>query len=521
VLGFPARGEYTPVLLDATYRKLSLTNQLSPTVVSCDEALQGTFDCRLVRVNAKLIDRARNSREQFLVLEADNSLFQAYLPNRTIEDVFAGLENGSRVSVTGVCLIEPGDWMAGKSWRAKSFRLLLRSPQDVALLQSPPWWTLRRVLWSATALGLVTLAAFSWVMVVRRRVHQQTGMIRQQLQVEAALKERYVDLFENANEMVFTHDLAGRITSINQAGEHLLRRRRQEIISTRLVELMPIDQRAAAQEWLKQIVSGVELPAAEWDFNNVTGQRVRLEISSRLIEQQGRKVEVEGIARDITEHRRLERELLEISNREQRRIGHDLHDGVCQQLAAINYLLDILGDQLQEKNAPEFAEAERIGLLINETNAQARSVARGLFPVRLEEHGLVLALEELAASASSRYRITCRFVCEATPVKVDSEVELHLYYIVQEALLNAVNHGKATSVIVTLTAEGDRLKLAVQDNGSGFPLASPTRSGMGIRIMRYRAKVIGATLDLQSQINHGTQVTCAFNLSSREVLREA
>jgi signal transduction histidine kinase len=143
-----------------------------------------------------------------------------------------------------------------------------------------------------------------------------------------------------------------------------------------------------------------------------------------------------------------------------------------------------------------------------------------LFPVRLEEHGLVLALEELAASASSRYRITCRFVCEATPVKVDSEVELHLYYIAQEALLNAVNHGKATSVIVTLTAEGDRLKLAVQDNGTGFPIAGPTRSGMGIRIMRYRAKVIGATLDLQSQINHGTQVTCAFN-PSREVSREA
>ncbi len=134
--------------------------------------------------------------------------------------------------------------------------------------------------------------------------------------------------------------------------------------------------------------------------------------------------------------------------------------------------------------------------------------------MRLEEHGLVLALEELAASASSRYRITCRFVCEETAVNVDSEVELHLYYIVQEALLNAVNHGKATMVIVTLAAEGGRLKLTVQDNGTGFQLADQRRSGMGIRIMRYRAKVIGATLDLQSQVNHGTQITCALNLSS-------
>ena len=139
--------------------------------------------------------------------------------------------------------------------------------------------------------------------------------------------------------------------------------------------------------------------------------------------------------------------------------------------------------------------------------------------MRLEEHGLVLALEELAASASSRYQITCRFVCEAAPANVDSEVELHLYYIVQEALLNAVNHGKATTVIVTLAADEDRLKLTVQDNGTGFQISDKSRSGMGIRIMRYRAKVIGATLDLQSQVNHGTQITCVFNPSSRESLR--
>src|SRR4051812_21779139 len=153
------------------------------------------------------------------------------------------------------------------------------------------------------------------------------------------------------------------------------------------------------------------------------GQRLKLEISSRLIEQNGRTVEVEGVARDITERRRLEREILEISNREQRRIGHDLHDGVCQQLAAITYLADILGDQLKEKGAAEYTEAERIAKLMNEVNGQARSVARGLFPVRLEEHGLVLALEELAASASTRYRITCRFVCDASSTNVDNEVE--------------------------------------------------------------------------------------------------
>ena len=106
------------------------------------------------------------------------------------------------------------------------------------------------------------------------------------------------------------------------------------------------------------------------------------------------------------------------------------------------------------------------------------------------------------------------------PSTVDSEVELHLYYIVQEALLNAVNHGKATSVIVTLASDGERLKLTVQDNGTGFDPSNSARSGMGIRIMRYRAKVIAATLELQSQINQGTQITCRFSPSLRESSRE-
>ena len=511
VLGFPAQGGYTPVLQDAIYRKIDVGDAPPPDVVNHDEALKGTHDCRLVRIEAKLLDRARARGEQFLVLSENDFIFHAYLEQPDGADAFASLENGSRVAVTGVCRIEPGEWYAGETWRAKSFRLLLRSAVDVELLRAPSWWTFRKVLWIAAALGVVSLAAFVWVVVLRRRVQQQTEIIRERLQMEAALKERYEDLFENANDMVFTHDLTGKITSINKTGERLLQRGRESILSQSLIDLMAEEHRSAARQWLEQVVKGLEVPTAEWDFLNSSEQRIKLEISSRLIEQAGRVVEVEGIARDITERRRLEREILEISNREQRRIGHDLHDGVCQQLAAITYLVDILGDRLQEKGALESAEAERIGNLINEANAQARSVARGLFPVRLEEHGLVLALEELAASASNRHRITCRFVGQTLPKKIDPEVELHLYYVVQEALLNAVNHGKATSVIVTLMAEGDRLKLMVQDNGSGFGLSDKSRTGMGIRIMRYRAKVIGATLDLQSQIERGTQVTCVFS----------
>ena len=517
VLGFPARGEYTPMLKDAIFRKTGAGSLPAPVPVTVDEALKGKFDCRLVRIEATVVDRARYSPDEFLVLQSGGFIFHAYLERKVSGVDFAYLQNGSQVAVAGVCRIElGGDWRAGADGHAKSFNLLLRSPGDITVLARPPWWNFQRMLWAAGLLAAVMLTALAWAAVLRRRVHKQTAIIRRQLQTEATLKQRYENLFENANDMVFTVDLTGQITSINQTGEQLLQRPRDQIIGRPLADFMAAESRAVAGQWLEQVMEDADGPATEWDFLNAAGQRLKLEISSRLIGRDKAAIEIEGIARDITERRRLERELLEISNREQRRIGHDLHDGVCQQLAAIAYLVDILGDHLQAKNQPEHAEAERIGTLINEANTQARNVARGLFPARLDESGLQLALEEFAAGAASRFRIRCSFVCTVPPAKLDGGMDLHLYYIVQEALLNAVNHGKSTEVIITLAAEADRWKLTVQDNGTGFQTAVKGRSGLGIRIMKYRAKVIGATLNLHSELQRGTRIECVFNPSFRE-----
>ena len=220
-----------------------------------------------------------------------------------------------------------------------------------------------KTFWAMGILCAVLLTAFGWVALLRRRVHQQTQIIEEKLHAEAALKERYLDLFENANDMVFTHDLAGRMTSINKAGERLLQYPRDEILAKRLIDLITEEQRAAAGEWLKQVTTGVEVPAADWDFVNAAGQRLKLEVSSRMVEQAGRSNEVEGVARDVTARKRMEREILEISNREQQRLGHDLHDGVCQQLAAIAYRTHILARHLKEKNAAESSEASDISSL--------------------------------------------------------------------------------------------------------------------------------------------------------------
>src|SRR5436305_8499097 len=175
-------------------------------------------------------------------------------------------------------------------------------------------------------------------------------------------------------------------------GALLLQRTPTDILSRNIVELISEEQKPAARQWLENVLKDFGPPTAEWDFVSASSQRVKVEISTRLIERGGKVVEVEGIARDITERKRLEREILETSNREQRRIGHDLHDGVCQQLAGIAFMSSTLADELEEKGAAESSQAEQISMLINDAINQTRGVARGLFPVRLEENGLFSAL---------------------------------------------------------------------------------------------------------------------------------
>ncbi|MDB6067605.1 MAG: Integral rane sensor signal transduction histidine kinase [Pedosphaera sp.] len=215
-LGFVKQGEYTPVLQDAIFRKLSSGKTPELALVTPDEALTGNHDCQLIQVSAKLIDHATHGSEQYLILEESDSIFQAFLRQADDRAAFAGLENGSRVAVRGVCRIDPGEWRAGDDWRAKSFSIQLRSVDDLAVLQPPPWWTLRKVFWIAGALGFVALAAFSWVAVLRRQVVDRTRELEIQIQKrQLAERKREIEQ-ERARVAHDLHDdLGSGLTEVN------------------------------------------------------------------------------------------------------------------------------------------------------------------------------------------------------------------------------------------------------------------------------------------------------------------
>jgi PAS domain S-box-containing protein len=512
-IGFPAIGDFFPYLEEAAFRTLGTGPMPAPKPVTAEQILlHGTNDAQIVTLDAQLLQSVQRSANPQLVLQDGPIIFTAQLEPQARRQEVPVLESGSRLRLTGICSIQ-----GGEGHEPQAFRLLLRDPRDAQLLESPSYWTARRAFMLAGGLMLAVSAALGWVALLRRQVRNQTKLIRQKLEDEAALEERYRELFENATDMLYTHDRDGRITSVNQTGERLLQRARGEVLGRNILDFVAEEQRASARQWLQRLLKGVAMPNVEWDIVAASGERVKLEISARLMARDGHELEIEGIARDITERKRLEREILEISNREQRRIGHDLHDGVCQQLAGIAFLTSTLAEELAEQGVSQSPQAEKISGMINEVIDQTRGVARGLFPVRLEEKGLVAALEELASNASEVFKINCRFVVEGLPVTVENEIALHLYYIVLEALGNAAKHSGGSNVDITLQPSGDRWLLTIQDDGIGFSLPARDQEGMGLRILHYRARVIGATLNLQSQPGSGTTVTCLFLPVSREL----
>jgi PAS domain S-box-containing protein len=220
---------------------------------------------------------------------------------------------------------------------------------------------------------------------------------------------------------------------------------------------------------------------------------------------------VVGIVRDVTKQKELEEGILAITEREQHRLGQDLHDELCQQLAGIELLSKALEQQAQGQ--PLAADAGEIARLLRAAMDYTRHLARGLAPVELDAQGLLHSLQALATRTSEVFKIDCSFECPRLVAVQDPKVTTHLYRIVQEAVANSVKHGKASRVRILFKATPEGGELTIQDNGFGLSAQAQLAPGMGLRIMRYRADIIGATFAIESRPGT-TTVRCAFPLAA-------
>lgn len=216
----------------------------------------------------------------------------------------------------------------------------------------------------------------------------------------------------------------------------------------------------------------------------------------------------------IAETQQLEKTILEIGDRERAAIGQDLHDGLCQQLVGAAFSANLLREKLTADPTSCTGDAEQIADLIDDSITQARNLSRGLYPVRLETEGLEMAVRELASNLAQRFGIPCHVQCPVPLPLLGESIGIHLYRIIQEAVTNAAKHSKARQIVIHLELEENALHVSVTDDGTGIKHAGLNPLGMGLNIMEYRARMIGADFEIKDNSSSGTRVSCVAKLKA-------
>lgn len=318
-----------------------------------------------------------------------------------------------------------------------------------------------------------------------------------------------------AVDAIITIDAGGIVDSFNPAAERIFGYEAREVIGRNISMLMPSPYREQHDGYIGRYLTtgegriigiGREAVAIRRDG---TVFPVDLAVSEFTI---GERRMFTGILRDITEQKRLAREVLEISTSEQQRIGHDLHDGLGQELTGIAFLADALKRSLKGESHPQAEAATEIVQLVNQAIDHTRALVRGLCPVGYGSEGLMMSLQDLAESVNHRPGPKCRFECPAPVMIEDHHVATHLYYIAHEATNNAIRHGKSKQIVISLLKDDSRITLSVADDGVGLPPNIDDRRGRGRHIMSYRARMIGATLEQRGVSGGGTVVVCSLHL---------
>ena len=333
-------------------------------------------------------------------------------------------------------------------------------------------------------------------------------------------EQRMRAVLNTAIDAIITIDQRGIITSVNPATQRMFGYTQEELVGKNVNMLMPAPYRDEHDGYIARYLETGETRifgiGREVVGRYKDGTVFPIDLTVSEVDQLGLFT---GVIRDISERKELQKQVLEIAAEEDRRIGHELHDHTQQQLTGLGLLarnvaksLDKLGGQSKEIGVDLKEKAWEVCEGLEETARHVSLLARGLIPVEVDAHGLRSALTELVDRLDQSSEVSFRFTCDEEVEVVDNFTATHLYRIAQEAINNAIKHSQADRIEISLQQLDDGTMLSVSDNGIGIPDRRPRGPGMGVRVMAYRAKLIGASFNVTHADGGGTKAVCTLRI---------
>lgn len=444
---------------------------------------------RFLRVNRKLCEICGYSPEELLAMDSRELTYP--------EDVERDWELWKR------CLAE------GKSEYTTEKRLLRKD--------GVPVWVQITASFIRDDQGRATRGALIVRDVTDRR-HTIESLQRSREELERRVERRTAEL-ASANHRLETLIAASPLSIIslepdlivrrwNPASEALFGWKEAEVLG-KLLPILPHEDRGRYEQEVRRLLTDPRLRHLETVAQHREGELLNVSIwRAPLYDAQNTLTGSMAIIMDITERNRLERALLEASEREQRRIGQDLHDQLCQHLLGVACTLKAMAVNAERQLPIRAQDLHLAAQLVNQSVQQTRDIARGLHPVELDAEGLMSALRTLAQQVSAI--VPCELECDHPVLIQDPEAAMHFYRIAQEAVTNALKHAHASRITIRLSDDAERIQLEILDDGCGIETNGPRSRGMGLDIMKYRAHAIGGRFVLETKPSGGTRVACSI-----------
>lgn len=321
-------------------------------------------------------------------------------------------------------------------------------------------------------------------------------------------EEKFAKAFRSSPDAVAITTLKeGRFIEVNEGFLRITGYDRSEVIDHTSIEIGLWPSPEYRRDIMAQVVEKGGIKDLEVDFRVKSGEVRKIVYAAEHIELQG-EPHIISVFADVTQQRLLEREILDIGERERQKIGQDLHDDLQQHLIGIEALALLLENRLEQKSKPDSGLAREMVALIREAIAKTRTISRGLSPVYIDEGALFTAIRDLAKQMESIFGIAFRLDVSKTVQVKDNTAAVHIFRIIQEAVNNAIRHGKARHVSITLKPKKGIITLTIADDGTGLPDEMELKKGLGLSIMRHRARMIGADLVIKKNPKGGTSVVC-------------